>query len=625
MNGVFRQAITLNSKQTWLYEPNAYGFYWAPTPSTTNPNPHVFWDEAHTFITGAAIAPGSTFALKQDSTNTASFYYLDCVDVEAPPAALVQPANSLSITSYGAVANNSGTDNTTAIQNCINAAKAAGKAAWVPPGTFYLNSNIDASNAILEGAGMWYSALYFNPSGGVRLSTTSTSATVQNLYLGSSAPGGGGGVQTTGFSPSGSNWVIDSVWIEHHGQGAIWGGGTNGVVQNCRFNNTYGDGCNINNVDNVGGNVGNFITVQNTFIRGSTDDGIAINSSTSNNMQSPTLLNNTVSAPAWANCIGIYGGINVLVDGNLCVDGVQEKGINVGVFGNEQPLVGGIVTGNTVIRCGSYISHAGITVGATSSSGAIECSDVFVGSNNIIDAFFNGITVGSGCSNVVLQGNTVQNPTLTGVLIGTGAFGNMVFSDNTVSGVHSGQSAYLNQSGPTSLTISTPINATSYNVFSGIANGTSAEGMPYVKNITNGCYTGYSAINLRGATTFMARVASGGLGGNIVIHLGSVTGPIAGTVAVPITGDNGGPNNGWQNWVDVRCAVTGASGVQPVYLVYTGGTGGSLFNLEWFAFVEPSVNFPAANYSSQSGVSTGKLQRGRTESLEYRQRRLVRL
>src|SRR5579872_7456875 len=55
VNGVFRQAINLNSKQTWIYEGN--NNYQGNDQNPADGDPHVFFDEAHTFITGAPIAP----------------------------------------------------------------------------------------------------------------------------------------------------------------------------------------------------------------------------------------------------------------------------------------------------------------------------------------------------------------------------------------------------------------------------------------------------------------------------------------------------------------------------------------------------------------------------------------
>lgn len=159
MNGVFRQAITLNSAQEWLYDTSSNYNGQSNTPGTPANGiyPHKFWDDIHVLISGAAVAHGSTVTLQQDSTNTAAFYWIDCVDLEPVPAALTQPANSLSITSspYNAEPNNSSFDSTTAIQNCINAAQNSGQIVWVPSGTFYLNTDagLTATGITIEGAG----------------------------------------------------------------------------------------------------------------------------------------------------------------------------------------------------------------------------------------------------------------------------------------------------------------------------------------------------------------------------------------------------------------------------------------------------------------------------------------
>ena len=230
-----------------------------------------------------------------------------------------------------------------------------------------------------------------------------------------------------------------------------------------------------------------------------------------------------------------------------------------------------------------------------SASGDPAETNVFIGGNTIANSYFNGINVGGPGQNVVLQGNTITNVTGSAITLNSNATGNFVLIGNTFSGVPSGQPAVLNQSNASQCTLATAVNATSYNSFSGIANGTSSENMPYVKNIVNGDYTVYNAINLNGATTFIARAASGGLGGTINIHLDSATGTVIGTATVPVTG-------GWQNWTDVSCSLTGASGVHAIYLVYTGGTGNSLFNLEWFAFSgqSPYGITEAATYNSIS-------------------------
>ena len=138
VNGSLRGAINVNSMQTWVYETSSSYNGMSQTPSAGMP--HVFWDEVGFFVPGGAIPAGSNFSLQKDSSNSAAYYNIDCVDLETPPAALTQPANSLSILSYGAMANNSGFDNSTAINNCISAAQSQGKSVWIPQGVFYVTS-----------------------------------------------------------------------------------------------------------------------------------------------------------------------------------------------------------------------------------------------------------------------------------------------------------------------------------------------------------------------------------------------------------------------------------------------------------------------------------------------------
>ncbi|HMP83870.1 MAG TPA: glycoside hydrolase family 43 protein [Verrucomicrobiota bacterium] len=79
-----------------------------------------------------------------------------------------------------------------------------------------------------------------------------------------------------------------------------------------------------------------------------------------------------------------------------------------------------------------------------------------------------------------------------------------------------------------------------------------------------------------GAKTFLARVASAGQGGNIELRLGSPDGKLIGTCKVSDTGD-------WQTWKDVSCDVSGANGVQDLYLKFTGGDQ-PLLNLDHWTF-----------------------------------------
>jgi hypothetical protein len=473
VNGTFRQALNVNSIQTWLYESSSSYDGMSQTPSSGNP--HIFWDETHAFITGAAIAPGSTITLQKDSANSAAYYHIDVIDLEAPPAPLTQPANTLSITTNcGAVASSALTngtgasgavDSTSAIQNCINQAQSSGQAVWIPEGTFYLNTSkgLTMNGITMEGAGMWYSKIYYNvpiPATSTSNPFSPTSSTLKDFAIDgdavaeSTAGGNGGAIYING-----NNWLIDSLWISHEGAG-VWASGTNGTVQNCRLNNTWADGININNGN--GGNgytIGNNLTVKNNFIRGSGDDGLAVNDSTDNPDQSemlnPVVINNTVVAPWWANLMGIYGGANVLAANNYLHDAVKGNGIYIGGYdstGYGAPLETALVQGNTVIRGGSFgygNRNPGIAVGYTSTNspvGMAPMTNMNVRGNTDVDAMFDGVDFEGG-TGTVFSNNTVVSPGGNGFAINGGGAGDAFFGCNTLTGLASGEQGFVNNAG----------------------------------------------------------------------------------------------------------------------------------------------------------------------------------
>src|ERR1700722_5616887 len=81
VNGVFSQAFSVNSLQNYCYEGTNYNGQEDKNPA--DGNPRGFWNDTHAFITGAAVAPGSTITFQKDAANSAAFYYIDVVDLEA--------------------------------------------------------------------------------------------------------------------------------------------------------------------------------------------------------------------------------------------------------------------------------------------------------------------------------------------------------------------------------------------------------------------------------------------------------------------------------------------------------------------------------------------------------------
>ena len=122
------------------------------------------------------------------------------------------------------------------------------------------------------------------------------------------------------------------------------------------------------------------------------------------------------------------------------------------------------------------------------------------------------------------------------------------------------------------------IQASSFNSVLGLQTETTADkGGGYDVGFANGgAWALYKNVDFGGGVSSVSvRLASAGNGGAVEFHLGSVTGPLVATVNVPITG-------GWQTWTTVTAPVSGASGVNDVYLVFQGTT--SIGNINWFQF-----------------------------------------
>jgi PKD repeat protein len=104
-----------------------------------------------------------------------------------------------------------------------------------------------------------------------------------------------------------------------------------------------------------------------------------------------------------------------------------------------------------------------------------------------------------------------------------------------------------------------------------------AEGGNTVGFIENNDWISYQPYLLNNATSFTARVSSGGAGGTIEIRTGSATGTLLGSVAVPVTGS-------WDTFTNVTTNISaGPSTPTSLFLVFKGGAG-NLFDVDAFTF-----------------------------------------
>ncbi|MFJ6186459.1 hypothetical protein [Streptomyces sp. NPDC092295] len=460
VNGVFRQAIALSSQQAWNYR-----------GATTNPDDpraggvaYRFYNEFPLRVTGAAIAPGSTIQLRKDAGNTAAVYDIDSVDLENVGAALAQPANSISVVSNGADPNFQ-RDSTVAIQDTVNAARSQGKSVWIPQGKYLTNSLVsrplDFTGVKVQGAGMWYTTLYRKvplPANSWRSQiVVGTKTTLTDLQIDTNAVWrgiGGTGGSDYGVNTGGTGWLIDRLWTRHID--ANWLSGTDGILQNSRTADSYGDGYNINNgntpnADKLGLN----ITVRNSFARNTGDDSFATYSDagpTGKNGQvsGAKILNNTAVAPWWANGIRVAGGKNVEVRNNVVNSVSSNNALELSVFGDSgHPLESVAVTGNVLQGGGGWngVRH-GVHIGSTGSTSQFPnaFTNVTMSDNILRGSLTAGLSIDRTRVNVTLTNNTIDRPAKQGIWINSGVTGTGKFTGNKIQNLFPGQVAQRNDS-----------------------------------------------------------------------------------------------------------------------------------------------------------------------------------
>jgi F5/8 type C domain/Pectate lyase superfamily protein/Abnormal spindle-like microcephaly-assoc'd, ASPM-SPD-2-Hydin len=321
------------------------------TSDITGSDTHKFYDDARMML-GQTVPAGDTVTFQVNSGNTALPYTINVADFYDVGAAASQPANSVSVTSYGADATGVN-DSTSAFNEAIAAASSAGESVWIPAGTFKISSPLTVTSATIEGAGYWYSVIDSNE---MIDNTSADSGTINlsNFAIMGNTVGRNDSSQENAIDGSlGTGWTVNSLWIQDTNVG-FWlqYGNSNCTVENSIVMSTDADGLNFN------GNATN-CTVTNNFLRNTGDDGLAIWSYPAED-SGITFSNNTIESPSLANGIADYGGSDNTIKNNVIAD---DNALGSGLaISNEQflspgftPLSGTItVSGNYLIRAGAY-------------------------------------------------------------------------------------------------------------------------------------------------------------------------------------------------------------------------------------------------------------------------------
>lgn len=458
------QEVPLTSKYSWNYgEWGTEGgeVRWSNNPSAPSTTPHRMYDEVSVALNQSYPA-GTVFKLQRNASNlnfaAVSGVTIDLVEAEPVPAPLAKPSDYVSIADFGAVATD-GTDDTAAIHAAIQTVWNSGgslRGVWIPAGTFTLNNGnrgaaYDGSGTRLyldsgisfKGAGIWHSVLegnyagFYLRGGNVTLSDFRIRAndTIRDDYNG-----------VTAVEGNGTGSVFTNLWIERAKVGFWLTNQTNNaVISNSRVRGAWADGINLHR-----GTSNTVVT--NNSIRGTGDDGLAIWSEVYLNANN-TFSYNTVQLPTLANNIGIYGGKDTKVTGNLLTDTSRSgAGISFGTNHNPVSMTGTLtIENNLLLRTGSAHRDYGYPIGAiwaywVNNNGKAQNLTVTVQENTIRDSLFSGLFIEEPAPgvNVNYRSNVIENAGTYGVHIRESASGGSVFSGNTVNGAPSGK--FLNAS-----------------------------------------------------------------------------------------------------------------------------------------------------------------------------------
>ncbi|MFB5674492.1 carbohydrate-binding protein [Paenibacillus terreus] len=437
VNGVKQRTLNLSSKFAWTY--GAYPY----NDNPANGGAHHFYDESR-FPVGN-IPAGATVRLQKDAGDTAAYYTIDLINLEQVEPAYTMPANFVSITDFGAVANDLN-DDTQALREAIQNAKSTGKAGvWIPAGTFRMNDRVNVDNVHIRGAGMWHTTLqgtngkggFYGTGGNVRIADLSIFG--DSLFRNDVADHAG----IEGNFGTGS--LIQNVWIEHMKVGFWLQSGTDGLyIAGGRVRNTWADGVNFH------GGVKN-TTISHFNVRNTGDDAFAMWSDGTPN-ENNAFRYNTAQIPVLANTFAVYGGKANKVWDNIAADTVTASaGIAVSTRFNAVPFSGTTeVKRNTLLRTGGYepnwnTSFGGLWIYAENQN---ITSPIVIEQVDILDSTFEGIkfSFNQQISGIVLDGVNIDGAGTYGIyfdgVTGSGSFSNVVVKDAASGGLYNPNNAF---------------------------------------------------------------------------------------------------------------------------------------------------------------------------------------
>jgi hypothetical protein len=432
INGAPVKKLKLTSRFAWNY-----GDY----PFTNDPKAgraRHFFDEVRTFI--PEVVQGDVIRLQKEADDAADYCLVDFIDLEQVAPPLDPPDGSLSIAGFGAVPND-GKDDTAAITNCFNAARAKDRTVWIPAGRFLLNGHrIHVSGIRVRGAGMWHSVLTGTSP---MFEGTGQAVEFSDLAIFGDITHRDNNAPDNAFNGNlGKGSRFTNLWIEHVKCGFWTTQGTEEMLlSGSRIRNVMADGLNF--CDGTSRS-----TVEQCHLRSTGDDALATWSPTGDwSSKKPCLgnrfLNNTIQQPWMANGIAVYGGGHHVIAGNVIAETViSGAGIHISSGFEAVPFSGPVRIENNRISGAGGDSYIGETVGGLwlyAKDSDIEVP-VVVEDIELIGSRHSAVTVHGpkAFRDVRLNGVIVRKTGEFGLHIKDGAAGSLTVANLQISGAPRG-------------------------------------------------------------------------------------------------------------------------------------------------------------------------------------------
>lgn len=418
VNGV--QQPSLTTSLYYIHSDQGSTNSFAPATTTALADVRRWWEEA-VLTLSSPIMPGDTVTLEKTSSDTATEYDLDTVDLEMRPP---QIAPDSSWTDSGmSTSDPTGSSNSTALNAAIVTAEGtAAKTVWIAPGTYNIDGEIIVhaadSGVFIQGAGMWYTTLVNNitapATGDDMILIAANNVTVRDLKLDSlinerrdptSGTNNGTGIEAAQSTVTGM--TVNNVWVNHT-TAPVWYAGDNGTIINSRYRGGYAGGFHIQ-----GSASDNF--VNNNHTRGAGDAGMVVWSPASGSQAvGNTVSYNTVEGSYYGDGTDLAGGQNTVYDSNAILGGLMFTGLRyttVAGANANNPVVNTQVTNNVFDHAGMVDPTISLAADAVLVNPADDTIDTTMTGNTFSNLEATGIDIyPSFAVTGSIAGNTIYQP-----------------------------------------------------------------------------------------------------------------------------------------------------------------------------------------------------------------------